>query len=65
MGLMSTAVVVNLGVEVLLKAGFTSCLGQYSAPVHADLLRLASLHTKVVLVSPRPAASSSVSASLR
>lgn len=58
MSLMSTAVVlVNLSVNLLLKGGFISCLGQYSPHAGADLLILTSPHTKAILVFPRPAAS--------
>lgn len=58
MSLMSTAVVlVKLSVNLLLKGGFISCLGQYSSHVGVNLLRLISPHTKAILVFPRPAAS--------
>lgn len=58
MSFMSIAVtLVNLSVNLLLKGGFISCLGQCRPHMGADLLRLTPSHTKAILVFPRPASS--------
>lgn len=50
-------ILVNVSVNPMFKGCFTSCLGQRSPWLGADLFRLTPPHTTAILVFPKPVAS--------